>query len=620
MATNKINVTAVDFSTSGNIANGTNTTAFTDPGSTNWTRAGHLVYTPNAVLWLGYNNLGVGYTRIYRCTDKVNYATWTAIDLPVAHAWSYAAYGNGRVVLMGTVSGGSTTITIYSTDEGATWGTGTAQTATIAAVPWGAVVYGNKFILTTYTGLYSSTDGSSWSLLFTTTSGLVTSGRRPLVYNSIIDRWLFQTSGGYVYMSTTNAGTAWTDISTSIGKATANWYVGDIISTGNYFVVGIRSDYPTYLSTVRISTNGTTWSNIFTQVGTSSTYGISSLNAVKDLGNGNVLIHNNTVMSMLSGSVFTYNINSNVSANSFGDNMGTNNTQLYNTNSTYYITSSTFGNAIGKIPINVGKLTGDRYIDVTASKTGATSVIKRLFIKQAQQTTPTYILYCNPGSFNLMSTLDGVVDPASFTNATTTLIVTKDGVDQTGWTFSTNNDTGLGASVSGSVLSITSLTNSVDLAYANISATKANEPGLLLKVAVTKNKSGIVSGINRGASLSSIITNSNTALSIKFLNTGMVQIKYGTGSYGNLIPWFSPVNSVSPPGGSWWMNMTTTGDAFTTSAGSGWLALSTSREFIFDKTGSPTGTYTCNMTVQFGTTSTGGNISVSTGTLQIIIP
>lgn len=619
MATNKINVTAVDFSTSGNIANGATSTAFTDPGSTNWTRAGILVYTPNAVLWIGFNNLSVGYTRIYRCTDKVNYTGWTAIDLPVAHAWSYGAYGNGRVVLQGTVSGGSTTITIYSTDEGATWGTGSAQTATIAAQPWGAVVYGNKFIITTYTGLYSSTDGSSWSLLYTLASGTVKSGPRPLVYNSIIDRWLFQTSSGSVYLSTTNAGTAWTDISTNIGKLTSNWYVGDIISTGNYFVVGIRSDYPTYLYTVRISTNGTTWSNIHTQVGSYSGYGISSINAVKDLGNGNVLIHNNVVMSMLSGSVFTYNISSNVSLTSFGDNMGTNNTQLYNTNSSYYIYSATYSNVIVKAPIDVGKLINDRYIDVTASKTGATPVTKRLFIKKAQQTSNIYTLYANPGSIVLSATADGVVNQTAYATATTPLTVVKNGVDQTGWTFSTANDTGLTASISGNILSVTNLSSSVDLAYANIAATKTGEPSQLLKVAVSKNKSGTPSGFNLGASLSTYSTNSNTTVGMKFLATGALQIKYGTGSYTTVLAWVSPINAVTPPGGNWWLMMNVTGEPLTTGTTGTWLSLATDREFTLTKT-TPSGTYTSNLTAYFGTTSTGGNISMSTGALQIIVP
>lgn len=621
MATNKINVTAVDFSTSGNIDNGSTATVFTYPSPPNWTRGGQLVYTPNAVIYLGYTNVaGASYTRIYRCTDIATYATWTAIDLPVAANWAYGAYGNSRVVLQGkTAGGGSSTTTIYSTDEGATWGTGAAQSTTVAAQSWGSITYGNKFILPLNGSFYDSTNGSSWAILGSGNSP--GSGSHQLVYNSIIDRWLYLDSSGNLYLSTTNAASAWTSINTNIGKQPSSWYAGKIISSGNYFICGLRSDYPTPLDSIKISTNGTTWTNIYTKIGsTYSTYGLSSITSVNDLGTGNILVNAGGILSLISGTNYSFQVSTNVATNALGDNMGTNNTQVYNNNANYILYASVSTYNLNRYPISVGKLSADRYIDVTASKTGATSVTKRLYIKQAQQTTPTYILYCNPGSFNLMSTLDGVVDPASFTNATTTLIVTKDGVDQTGWTFSTDNDTGLGASVSGSVLSITSLTNSVDLAYANISATKANEPGLLLKVAVTKNKSGIVSGINRGASLSSIITNSNTALSIKFLNTGMVQIKYGTGSYGNLIPWFSPVNSVSPPGGSWWMNMTTTGDAFTTSAGSGWLALSTSREFIFDKTGSPTGTYTCNMTVQFGTTSTGGNISVSTGTLQIIIP
>lgn len=627
MATNKINVTAVDFSTSGNIDNGTGTTVLNITSMpSGWSRNGQMIFTPSAVILLGYTNVSGGsYTTIYRCTDLVNYATWTTITLPVAAAWSYGSYGNGKTIIVGIdPANTANSLLIYSTDEGATWGTGLSQT--LAFVGYRLIstpVYGNMWLMQGASGSFNyfltSTNGISWSVAGSAVFGV--GSHHNIAYNSFIDRWMYCGTNSIPYLSTTNAATAWTDISTNIGRIDSSHYCEMVISTGKYFITSLRTDYPSSIQYSKISSNGTTWTNILTDtlyIPYKAVAGYYFAN-IKDLGTGTILVTNRDDTSVLNGSLFTYKV---TSTNDYGwaSNLGHNNLQLYDTNTNYMLVSSVYTTSVYKKPINIGKLNADRYIDITASKTGATSVTKRLYIKQAQQATPTYILYCNPGSFNLMSTLDGVVDPASFTNATTTLIVTKDGVDQTGWTFSTNNDTGLGASVSGNILSITSLTNSVDLAYANIIAYKAGESSLLLKVAVTKNKSGIVSGINRGASLSSIITNSNTALSIKFLNTGMVQIKYGTGSYGNLIPWFSPVNSVSPPGGSWWMNMTTTGDAFTTSAGSGWLALSTSREFIFDKTGSPTGTYTCNMTVQFGTTSTGGNISVSTGTLQIIIP
>lgn len=627
MTTNKINITNVDFSTSGSIDNGGITNVLTLANApANWTRGGYLVYGPNAVLYLGYTN--TGYTTIYRCTDMVNFATWNPITLPVQANWKYGNYGNGKFVLVGdTMSGGYTGSFIYSSDDGATWGTGTSQSTTISGIISSQPVYGNKWIVgvtfsnSSNSGLYQSTDGINWTSLYTGSS-LVPSGDHSLAYNSVIDRWIITNGYGIPYISTTNVGNAWTDISTNMGRNTSSMYVEKIISSGNYFIAPLRCDYSTYWRKIIVSTNGITWSTIYTATVGIPENGIGhNLTVVKDLGNGNIILWSGNYVSMLVGTTFTYNVLSTQSYVSTGTNLGCNNTQLYDTNPNYLLSvQAGYYTPIYRKPINVGKLSADRYVNITASKAGATSVTKRLYIKSAKQQQSTYVLYCNPGSFNLMSTLDGVVDPAAFTNATTTLIVTKDGIDQTGWLFSITNDDGLGASITGNILSITSLTNSVDLAYANISASKTGEPSLLLRVAVTKNKTGVVSGINRGSSLSSIITNSNTILSIKFLNTGMVQIKYGNGSYSNLIPWINPVDTVSPPGGSWWMHMITTGDAFTTSAGSGWLQLNTSREFIFDKTGSPSGTYTCNMTVQFGTTSTGGNISAATGSLQVIIP
>lgn len=618
MATNKINVTAVDFSTSGNIDNGS-TTNVNNPGSlpTNWTRVGDPVYTNTCVLQLGFcNTFGVGYTDIYRCTDLVNFATWVTKTLPTTANWISGAYGAGKIVLIGQLTATNVAVTVYSTDGGDTWNAGSSFTASQL---WGGITFGNgKFIIgLNGTTWKQSTDGINWTSLSVPGGSASTPGS--IIFNSNIGKWMYINSASGVYLSTDATPSAWTDVSTNVGKTSSTFYIEKIFSTGNYFVASLRSDYPVNIKYVKMSTNGTTWNTISTH----TDEGIASATSVFDFNNGTLLItnpQNSGKICSLVGTQFTYSVSSVTNFYGPTGNLGTNNTQTYPGPKTLLYGTTSYSFPCYTKPINIGKLSADRYIDVTASKTGATSVTKRLYIKQVQQTTPTYILYCNPGSFNLMSTLDGVVDPASFTNANATLIVTKDGIEQTGWTFTTTNDAGLTASISSNTLSITALTTSVDLAYANITASKTGESSLLLKIAVTKNKSGVISGINRGSSLSSIITNNNTALSIKFLNTGMVQIKYGTGSYGNLIPWFSPVNSVSPPGGSWWMNMTTTGDAFTTSAGSGWLALSTSREFIFDKTGSPAGTYTCNMTVQFGTTSTGGNISVSTGTLQIIIP
>ena len=620
MATNKINVTAVDFSTSGNIDNGSTTSVWA-PGSwpTGWNGINTTIFTPYCILLLGNCAFGTYTNIIYKCTDMTGVATWNPVTLPVSANWSTGAYNGNTIVLVGWQSTTNTTVTVYSTDAGANWNTGTTFTSTQL---WGDVVYGNKFIIViNSTTLKTSTDGINWTNLTGTLPAVPASGKVTLVFNSVIDRWFFWTGSTFAYMSTTNAASAWTDISTNIGKVTGpvTYYIEKLISTGNYIVAGLRSDYPIYVSWIKISTNGTTWTTIGTL---SSNTGLAQATEFYDFANGTLMIGNTGAtgkLSSLVGTSFTYDTGFTSSLSSFNSgNLGTNNLQTYPLSNWILFWNYTTLSMVKK-PINIGKLSADRYIDVTASKTGATSVIKRLFIKKMQQNTNVYTLLANPGSFALAATSNGVVDPSAFTTATSNLTVTKNGVDQTGWTFTTSNDTGLTASITGSVLSITALSNSVDLAYANLAASKTGEPSQLLKVAVSKNKSGTPSGYTLGGSISTISTNSSSTVGIKFLATGALQVKYGTGAYTTILAWSSPINSISPPGGSWWLRMTVTGEPLTTGTTGTWLPLSTDREFTLTKT-TPSGTYTSNLVVEFGTTSTGGNINVGTTALQVIVP
>lgn len=636
MTTNKINVTNVDFSAGSSVSTGASVTVGTwSYGAGVQCSSGFLVYSPTCIIWMGDNNTsGIYYTRIFRCTDKDTYTGWTAIDLPVAAKWQYGGYGNGKIILIGYHYDGTTNRTkiIHSTDDGLTWGTGTSQTASLDNVtsPSVPIYDGSKWVLalvpiSSGTGqLYTSTNAITWTATGSLPAATTLTGAFKLAYNSNINKYLLCNGSASAYISTDSSATAWTSLVSTFNtgfNAFVQAYTEHVFSTGNYFVVSYRHNYPNTFYSVYISSDGVNWETKFLDASGSQYNSFSYYsNKIKDLGNGVVLIDNRDQVNAMIGNHTIYtNIITATNTYSYGDNLGVNNTQLFNTNPNYMLINSLYTGTLLRVPINVGKLNGDRYVDITASKTGATSVTKRLYIRKSTIQQPVYALLANPGGYTLTATADGVVDPASYPSATGQLTVTKDGVDQTGWTFGISNDTGLGASITGNTYSVTSLSNSVDLAYSHISATKTGEPGLLMNIPVNKNKTGGFSGIHRGGTLSTLSTNSSTTISIKFAASGAFQVKYGTGSYTTVVAWVSPINTVSPPGGSWWLMVNTTGEALTSGTTGSWLSLSTDREFVFTRT-TPSGTYTCNLQVYFGTTSTGGNISMSTGTLQIIVP
>lgn len=611
---NKINVTNVVTNAS-SISTGSMASVF-NPGSlpSGWTRMGNLIYTGTCYIILGYNNTGTtGYTRIYRCTDLTGLATWTAIDLPAAHIWEFGAVGASTIVLLGSViSSGTNAITCYSTDDGATWTAGTTFTGG-TTTPKG-ITYGNKFVLvvSNATGR-QSTDGITWSNIT-----LPTSTTTRLVYNSVINKWLATSGDAALYISTDSTATAWTNISTNAGISSGTIYVENIVSSGSRFIVSIRDGTSGNKYYTKSSTSGTTWTTLYTST-SGPDYSLRT-SSIFDFGTGVLLSANansNYKVTAIVGSTYKYDIGGGSTYATRGPyNIGQNNTFTIS-NVTYLLMSDYTTADVNKFPIDLGYLDSSRYVIINATK-GSLSFTSTLYIKLESQQNPIYNLQASPGSIILMATADGVVIVTSYTNAKSVFTVFKNGVEQSGWSFSVTNDTGLTSAITGNELSVSELTTAVNSAYATIVASKSGETSIITKVLVTKNLSNEYSGINAGVSFSAFTTN-NTTVGIKFLTTGEVRVKYGSGSYTPVGSWITPVNAVSPPGASWWIKVDVTGEALTTGTTGSWLQLNSDREFTLTKT-TPSGTYTSNLAVSFGTSSSGGSITVGTGTLQVVVP
>lgn len=262
----------------------------------------------------------------------------------------------------------------------------------------------------------------------------------------------------------------------------------------------------------------------------------------------------------------------------------------------------------------------ESYVSVTAThNTGAVPPVTlklpvRLTTNSAQ---PVMSLQAFPGAVQFQATADGVIYPATYTSS---LTVYKNGIEESGWSFSVTNDTGVTSSITGNVLSVTGLTTAVDSAFANVTANKISENTIFLKIPVTKNKSGTPSGATPGSYYSAFST-TETSVSLKFLTSGYFQIKYGTGSYNNAGTWYGPPNAVSPQGASYWINMnytSTTSDVLAPTAPSTlntWQNMNVDREYVLSNSGA--GSHIVELIVAFSTTSTGTTPVVGHGTLRL---
>lgn len=597
MATNKITVTNVSSTN-----NAVPMTALTAMGSrgTNmhawkmlWCNGGSTY-----VQEIFDNNTGLHNTTVYS-TD--NGATWTtATNLPATAIWAdNIMYANGKYVYVSGSSGTSSGNTAYSSD-GITWTAGT----TITSNYWQSIDYGNgKFMciaFSTTPNLAYSTNGTSWT---TTNLGFSPNYAKIRYGNGV---WLVMNNYGVLnYWRSTNDGASWSSTLTSPCYANTLYYANGL------FIINDSSAGTTF-----VSPDGLTWTNISAQFGNMGIWEIVYYKGI-------FLLYGN-----IGGSYYLWTSSTGYTWDKFSNTANIIGTQITFakgdlTNApflmvNYYDAGSTYGSPYKMEPSILGS-NGLTYIDVTATKAGTNPITRRLFIKRSQTVSPIYTIQAFPGSMQLASTSDGIVYPAVFP-ATSSLVVYKNGIEQSGWSFSKTDDTGVTSSITGNVVSVSALLTAVDSAFVNVVATKSGEPNIYYKLLVGKNKGGIPGGIVAGSSYSAFST-TQTSISLKFLSTGYFQIKYGTGSYTNAGVWFNPPNSVSPPGGGYYINMnytSTTSDVLVPTSPAAlntWQVLSTDREYVLTNSGA--GSHIVSLQVGISASSTGDGAATGSGTLRL---
>lgn len=598
MATNKISIT--------NVSAANNTIPSTAIGAMS-SRGTNLYAWYN----IQYNGVDTYVQEIYNSNTGLhnataystdNGATWTtATNLPATAIWvDNLLYAGGKFVYVAGSSATSSGNTAYSSD-GVTWTAGT----TITTNYWQSIDYGNgKYMaiaFSTTPNLAYSTNGTSWS---TTNLGFSPSYAKIRYGNGV---WLVMNSATPLrYWRSTNDGTSWSSALTPPCYASKLYYANGI------FIVGDNTS-------VFVSPDGLSWTNISSQFGLTS--GIQDITYYKDTFFLYGFISGNEFL-WTSSTGYTWTKYSNTN-NILGSNITFAKGDY--TNAPFLLMSvinsgATYGQAYKLEPSILGS-NGLTYVRVTAtSLTGiAQPMTRTLYIKKSQTVSPIYTMQASPGSMQLTSTSDGVVYASAFPS-TASLIVYKNGVEQSGWTFSKTDDTGVTSSITGNVVSVSALTTAVDSAFVNVVATKSGEPNVYYKLLVGKNKGGNPSGTAIGSSYSAFST-SQTSVSLKFLTTGYFQVKYGSGSYINAGVWYNPPNAVSPQGGSYWINMnytSSTSDVLVPTSPSvlnTWQNMNVDREYVL--TNAAAGSHIVNLQVGLSTASSGDPSVNGSGTLRL---
>lgn len=617
MATNKTTITNVTLGNSGFSSSTTlvNTLSSFPSG---WLRQNELIFTGTCYLLLGYSG-STAYTTIYRCTDLVNFATWTPITVP-AGAWLYGAVSATGTIVLAATSSGPSTITCYSTTDGLTWNTGSTFTSSQLY----AISYGNKFIIAFTNSLSTgkqSTDGITWTNVTLLPYG---SWPQSLVYSTTINRWFIASTSGNLFRSDDSTGSSWTNIGSVVGANTSGVYVDDIsvMPTGQ-IVFQVRNTNIRSSLTLYTSSDG----YVFNQIFYSTSYYLWLFHAsAVPISADTLLIYSidsTKLFYIRQDSLYTDNHSLSSGTMYFPNNVSTNNRLIVTTP----ILFDRSGNTIRKVNFNLDNVSSVKYVDVTATN-GNLTLTKRLPITFINANSDIYTLQVNPSSIFLTGYDNGFVDPASYINATTELSVLRNGVIQSGWTFAASSISGAVAnSISGSTLSVTAMTQAASNEKLNITATSSDTtlPDLLSSVQVVKGVSSGWSGL--ASSFTKFSTSTNTYIALKFLPNGYFQIKYGSGgSYANVGMWYSPIDTTNARGAGYYIILNYTGATLTTGTGgvlgggawTTWNQMNTSREYILSD--ATTGTHTCNIELALATSSAGANAVIGTGALELVVP
>ena len=561
--------------------------------------------------------------------------TWSAdigYTLPSGgHTSSYSnmSYGNGAYIKPCL---GSTSKMLRSTNEGASW----AEVTMPATAEWARAVWNGSFWLATASsnstsanGAYSSDNGATWSASTLPSSAywyMVAGGN-----NRTIIAWYTASNAYY-----TDNGTSWTSVSLPSSK---DWRMA-AYGNGIWLMIAYNSNTPAISSN-----NGATWSNASalpfsnpnqitfadgmfickpatSNVLARSTDGVTWYTTTIPAAGYYYPQYNVTYDKWLLIDYLTGDIA--VSADaidwSVAANTGTKLPGVMAVGSTTgdIVVASTSLPKVKTVEIATNVLPTSGYVNITASKDGFVSVVKRFDINTGIN-SDLISAYVFPSSFSIPSASDGVVAADGYTGASAVVTVLVNGVDDTAnWTITTTPSTGV--TISGddtASFAVTNMTSAVDSGYIDIVASKANYNNETMRYSISKAKSGTPSGMLMGANYGAINV-TGQYIAIRFLRNGGTEVKRtAAGSWISIGAWFGLISATA--GDAYYLKIVNSGDAFTSGAAVGsYLQLNTDREFIFES--AVAGTYVMDLKVYIATSNTGADAVIGFGLLELEVP
>lgn len=196
-------------------------------------------------------------------------------------------------------------------------------------------------------------------------------------------------------------------------------------------------------------------------------------------------------------------------------------------------------------------------------------------------------------SHTLPATSAGVV--TSYDGAATAMVVYRGTTVDTGnWSFSKTDGPNVTSTLSGNVVTITSLAAAVESGYVDITATRSGYPTQNKRFTLAKSRSAVgTSGLQAGWYIGAYATDFTAPYSmtatVTFQTTGVVQAT-ATNQATQTGYWYSP--STSGIGSSYWIKVTKlSGNTPTGSALGTWLQLSSDRSFTLSGSSNALGQY-----------------------------
>lgn len=321
-----------------------------------------------------------------------------------------------------------------------------------------------------------------------------------------------------------------------------------------------------------------------------------------------------------------------------------------NTDGSYYYPTliwnyTTNNHYFWKGAITPGNGGTESYITITATANNPDYGVLtgKIIVKKGTYVGDIYTLQINPGEIRLPCSGDGKVYASSYTASpyntlgpsTVQYKVIKNGTIYAGNISGTvTTTTGITTTIVGSG------TTNVGLLTVTNMTDNATEPGsidgyvtvdgisgvsMAVSVPVYKVRDGTGGQGLVGALVSTWFSNT-TAIYVKFNPSGTIEVKRGiNGTYVWAMDWHNAVNTINPPGGSWWLKVvdggSDTGDVLLADSSVNSSALNTYQRLdlarAFYLTNNTNGAHRVTIKAYFATDANGANAAVGVGGLEL---